>query len=331
MLSDPDKLLADGVCAGNRRALAKAITLLESSRPEHHARAQALLNALLPRTGQSLRLGISGIPGAGKSTFIEAFGLALVAAGHKVAVLAIDPSSSVTGGSILADKTRMERLSASDAAYVRPTPAAGALGGVAVRTRETLLLCEAAGFDVILVETVGVGQSEMAVAGMTDLLVLLQLANTGDDLQAMKMGVRELADIIVINKCDLDPTAASRAELQLASALRVTRANANTTATAAHEPIPVLRTSATTGEGIEAFSNAVAELHATRRADGRLQARRREQSLNWMWDLVNSSLATRFREHPAVRAALQQTVAAVAESRLAPSSAAHGLLELFGS
>ncbi len=316
MLSDPDKLLAGGVCAGDRRALAKAITLLESTLPDHQARAQALLNTLLPRAGQSLRLGISGAPGAGKSTFIEAFGLMLVAAGHKVAVLAVDPSSSLTGGSILADKTRMERLSASSAAYIRPTPSSGTLGGVAGRTREAMLVCEAAGFDIVLVETVGVGQSETAVAGMTDLLVLLQLPNTGDDLQAMKKGVMELADVIVVNKCDLDPNAASRAESQLAAAVRSK---------------PVLRASATTGEGIEAFWKAVSGLHEARRADGRLATRRSQQSLTWMWDLVNASLNATFREHPAVRAALQDTVTAVSESKLAPATAAQSLLDLFRS
>lgn len=315
-MSDPDKILAGGVCAGDRRALAKVITLLESTLPEHQARAQALLNTLLPRAGQSLRLGISGAPGAGKSTFIEAFGLMLVAAGHKVAVLAVDPSSSLTGGSILADKTRMERLSASNAAYIRPTPSSGTLGGVAGRTREAMLVCEAAGFDIVLVETVGVGQSETAVAGMTDLLVLLQLPNTGDDLQAIKKGVMELADVIVVNKCDLDPDAASRAELQLAAALRSK---------------PVLRASAATGEGIEALWKAVSGLHEARSADGRLAARRSQQSLTWMWDLVNASLNARFRDHPAVRAALQETVAAVSESKLAPAAAAQSLLDLFGS
>jgi LAO/AO transport system kinase len=328
VLIDADKLLAAGVCSGDRRALAKAITLLESTLPDHQARSQALLNTLLPRAGQSLRLGISGAPGAGKSTFIEAFGLRLVAAGHKVAVLAIDPSSCVTGGSILADKTRMEQLAASNAAYIRPTPSSGALGGVAGRTREAMLLCEAAGFDVVLVETVGVGQSEIAVAGMIDLLVLLQLPNTGDDLQAMKKGVMELADVIVVNKCDLDPTAASRAELQLAAAVRALSATGNP---AHNHTAPVLRASAATGEGMEAFWKVVSELHETCRVDGRLATRRRDQALNWMWDLVNTNLTSRFRDHPAVRAALPQTAAAVAESRLAPASAAQSLLDLFGS
>ena len=196
---------------GDRRALAKAITLIESTRADHRAQADVLLDELLPHTGQSLRLGISGVPGVGKSTFIEALGLFLIDKGHRVAVLAVDPSSSVSGGSILGDKTRMERLSVSDAAFIRPSPTSGALGGVAEHTREALLLCEAAGFDVVIVETVGVGQSETTVAGMTDLFVLLQLPNAGDDLQAIKRGVMELADLVVINKADLDDAAATRA------------------------------------------------------------------------------------------------------------------------
>ena len=185
-LTPVDQALADGVRAGDRRALAKSITLLESTRADHRARADELLNTLLPNTGHGMRLGISGVPGVGKSTFIETLGLALIAKGHRVAVLAIDPSSSLSGGSILGDKTRMERLSVSDAAYIRPSPASGTLGGVAEKTRETMLVCEAAGFDVVIVETVGVGQSETAVASMTDLFVLLQLPNAGDDLQAIK-------------------------------------------------------------------------------------------------------------------------------------------------
>ena len=218
MISLPD---VAGVLSGDRRALAKAITLIESTRADHRALADALLDAALPSSGKSLRLGISGVPGVGKSTFIEAFGLFLIEQGHRVAVLAVDPSSSVSGGSILGDKTRMERLSVNDAAFIRPSPTSGALGGVAEHTREALLLCEAAGFDVVIVETVGVGQSETAVAGMTDLFVLLQLPNAGDDLQAIKRGVMELADLVVINKADLDDAAATRAQAQITSTLRI--------------------------------------------------------------------------------------------------------------
>ncbi|MCB2022302.1 MAG: methylmalonyl Co-A mutase-associated GTPase MeaB, partial [Burkholderiaceae bacterium] len=207
--------------AAQRRALAKAITLLESTRADHRARADALLNALLPHSGKAFRLGISGVPGVGKSTFIEALGLYLIARDMRVAVLAIDPSSSVSGGSILGDKTRMERLATDEHAYVRPSPASGTLGGVAEKTREAMLVCEAAGHDVVIVETVGVGQSETAVAGMTDMFVLLQLPNAGDELQAIKKGVMELADLVVINKADLDEDAATRSRAQITSAMRL--------------------------------------------------------------------------------------------------------------
>jgi LAO/AO transport system kinase len=331
MLIDADKSLVESVGAGDRRALAKAITLLESTQPSHQERASAVLDALLPRSGKSLRLGISGAPGVGKSTFIETLGLTLISRGHRVAVLAVDPSSTVTGGSILGDKTRMERLSMSDAAFIRPTPSSGALGGVAERTRETILLCEAAGFDVVLVETVGVGQSEITAAGMTDLFVLLQLPNAGDDLQAMKKGVMERADIVVVNKADLDDTAAARAELQIATALRALQASGNPARAAASSVCPVLRLSAQTGTGTDAFWKQASEIHAARRADGRFAARRREQALNWMWELVNANLLAEFRRHPAVSAALPQMLAAVTRAELAPVSAARALLDLFGS
>jgi LAO/AO transport system kinase len=331
VLTDADTALVEGVAARDRRALAKAITLLESTQPQHQERARAVLDALLPRTGNSLRLAISGAPGVGKSTFIETLGLALIAHGHKVAVLAVDPSSTVTGGSILGDKTRMERLSTSDAAYIRPTPSSGTLGGVAERTRETILLCEAAGFDVVLVETVGVGQSEITAAGMTDLFVLLQQPNAGDDLQAMKKGVMERADIVVVNKCDLDDTAAGRAELQITAALRALRASGNPAHAEATSMTPVLRLSAQTGAGTAEFWKQVSELAAARRADGRFAERRREQALNWMWELVNANLLAGFRRHPAVSAALPETIAAVTRSQLAPASAARTLLDLFGS
>jgi LAO/AO transport system kinase len=331
VLSDLDKSLIEGVCAGDRRALAKAITLLESTRPDHKERAHAVLAALLPHTGKSLRVGISGVPGVGKSTFIEAVGLALIATGHKVAVLAVDPSSTVTGGSILGDKTRMERLSANDAAYIRPTPSSGTLGGVAERTREAILLCEAARFDVVIVETVGVGQSETTVAGMTDLFVLLQLPNAGDDLQAMKKGVMELADVVLVNKCDLDAAAAARAESQVTNALRVLRASGNPAhANGAGAP-RVLQISALAGTGVAEFWQHAQEFQAAQRANGRFDGRRREQALTWMWDLVQASLLGEFRRHPAVQAALPDTLSAVSESRLAPTTAARTLLELFAS
>jgi LAO/AO transport system kinase len=329
-LDDDDRALADALVAGSgmarRRALAKAITLLESTRTDHRVRADALLNALLPRTGQSFRLGISGVPGVGKSTFIEALGLALIGRGHRVAVLAIDPSSSLSGGSILGDKTRMEQLSVRDEAFIRPSPTSGALGGVTERTRETLLLCEAAGHDIVIVETVGVGQSETAVARMTDLFLLLQLPNAGDDLQAIKRGVMELADLVVINKADLDGAAATRAQAQITSALRVFGLHGNP----AHRgSAPVLQASALKGEGIDAVWSVVEAEVARRRASGAFDARRRDQALAWMWDLVHARLMSDFHHHPAVRAALPRTLDDIAQGRVAPSAAARALLATY--
>jgi len=225
MLAAGDQALVDAVLgehgAAQRRAIAKVITLLESTRADHRGRAEEVLNALLPAAGRSLRLGISGVPGVGKSTFIETLGLDLIDRGHRVAVLAVDPSSSVSGGSILGDKTRMDRLSVHPQAFIRPSPSGGTLGGVAEKTREAMRVCEAAGYDVVIVETVGVGQSEAAVAGMTDIFVLMQLPNAGDDLQAIKRGVMELADLVLINKADLDQDAAVRAQAHITSALRL--------------------------------------------------------------------------------------------------------------
>jgi LAO/AO transport system kinase len=317
-----DQALVDAVLGppgpAQRRAIAKAVTLLESSREDHRTRADAVLNALLPASGKALRLGISGVPGVGKSTFIEALGLFLVGAGHRVAVLAIDPSSSLSGGSILGDKTRMEKLSVHERAYIRPSPASGTLGGVAEKTRESMLVCEAAGHDVVIVETVGVGQSETAVAGMTDVFALLQLPNAGDDLQAIKRGVMEMADLIVINKADLDVDAATRARAHITSALRLLH----------RTPPPVLQMSARTGEGIEAFWRTVMELRDRDAASGALQRRRHEQDRAWMWGLIEAGLRSRFRTHPRVREALPAVSADVEGGLLAPSVAARRLLEL---
>ena len=270
-----DRRLADGIAAGERRALAKAITLVESTRADHQLRAQDLLNALLPHSGNAIRLGISGSPGAGKSTFIEALGMWLIERGHKVAVLAVDPSSSVSGGSILGDKTRMERLSMRTEAFIRPSPSAGSLGGVAEKTREAMLLCEAAGFDVVIIETVGVGQSETTVAGMVDAFCLLQLPNAGDDLQAIKKGIVELADIVVINKADIDPRATAAARSQWAGALTMLRP-----ATPHWKP-PVLTVSALREEGIAAFWETVEKYRAALNGAGALAEKRRRQALDW--------------------------------------------------
>jgi LAO/AO transport system kinase len=325
MLPAQDQALLDAVLGppgpAQRRAVAKCITLLESTRADHRARADALLNALLPRTGQAFRLGISGVPGVGKSTFIEALGLFLIERGHRVAVLAVDPSSSVSGGSILGDKTRMERLSMDQRAYIRPSPASGTLGGVAEKTRESMLVCEAAGFDVVIVETVGVGQSETAVSGMTDLFVLLQLPNAGDDMQAIKKGVMELADLVVINKADLDPDAATRARAQITSAMRLLGGHT-------HSVTQVLQLSALKATGLSEFWQAVDDQRRQRQSSGALDARRHQQDQAWMWERIEAGLRERFRQHPAVRAALPQITNDVRAGVLAASVAARRLLDL---
>ncbi len=318
-----------GVLQGERRALAKAITLFESTRGDHRARADAVLNALLPNTGRAMRLGISGVPGVGKSTFIEALGLALIKQGHRIAVLTIDPSSSLSGGSILGDKTRMELLSVNDAAYIRPSPASGTLGGVAEKTREAMLACEAAGYDIVIVETVGVGQSETAVASMTDMFVLMQLPNAGDDLQAIKKGVMELADLVVINKADLDADAAMRAEAQITGALRIFSPHGHAAHGAERWTTQIIQLSALKAQGIAAFWSQVERFMQLRRASGEFDARRRSQALAWMWDIVHARLQADFHAHAAVRAALPQTLGDVDAARVAPSSAARALLDLF--
>ena len=322
VLSAEDAQLAAGVLAGERRPLAKAITLVESLNDDHQLRAQALLERLLPKTGGAVRVGLTGVPGVGKSTFIEALGLYLIEQGKRVAVLAVDPSSSVSGGSILGDKTRMEKLSQRPEAFIRPSPSAGSLGGVADKTREALLLCEAAGFDVVLVETVGVGQSETAVAGMTDCFVLLQLPNAGDDLQAIKKGVVELADLVVFNKADIDPVAAERAASQMRSALAMLHP------ASIHWRPPVLRVSAARAEGIAEFWQAVLAHRRVLADAGELEARRRHQAVSWLWQLIDSGLRHRFREHPAVVAALPELTRAVEEGGTTPTVAAHRLLAL---
>ena len=312
-----------------RRAMAKAITLLESTRADHRAQADALLTALLPHTGKAFRLGISGVPGVGKSTFIEALGLYLIAQGHRVAVLAIDPSSSVSGGSILGDKTRMDKLSVHEMAYIRPSPSSGTLGGVAEKTREAMLVCEAAGYDVVIVETVGVGQSETAVAGMTDMFVLLQLPNAGDDLQAIKKGVMELADLVVINKADLDPKAATRAQAQITSSLRLLGLHGNPEHAHHDDKLwhpKVIQISALLGQGVDAFWAEVSAFRRLQTANGRLAARRQQQALAWMWERIDAGLKQAFRQHPQVRRLLPAMEADVAQGRVPASTAARILL-----
>ncbi|MFO1274302.1 MAG: methylmalonyl Co-A mutase-associated GTPase MeaB [Rubrivivax sp.] len=314
-----------------RRAVAKAITLLESTRADHRQRADALLEALLPHAGGAFRLGISGVPGVGKSTFIEALGLWLIARGHRVAVLAVDPSSSVSGGSILGDKTRMEQLSVHERAFIRPSPASGTLGGVAEKTREAMLVAEAAGYDIVIVETVGVGQSETAVAGMTDMFVLLQLPNAGDDLQAIKKGVMELADLVVINKADIDADAATRARAQITSALRLIGQHGHPDqidATAWHAQ--VIQLSALRSQGLDEFWQQVSRFRELQSASGRAQQRRRQQARAWMWERIDAGLRAAFRQHPAVRAVLPATLRQVDEGSLIASVAARRLLAAMG-
>jgi LAO/AO transport system kinase len=313
-----DDLLARG--SAQRRALAKTITLIESVRADHQQRAQQVLNTLLPHTGQAIRIGISGVPGAGKSTFIEALGIWLIDQGKRLAVLAVDPSSSVSGGSILGDKTRMELLCQREAAFIRPSPSAGSLGGVADKTREAMLACEAAGYDVIIVETVGVGQSETAVAGMVDMFCLLQLPNAGDDLQAIKKGIVEIADMVVINKADIDPKAAQVARAQWKNALHMLRP------TSPNWSPPVIMLSALHKEGIAEFWAQVEQYDAALKPTGEFAARRQRQSVDWMWSLINSGLQQFFQRHPRVRASLVTLSTAVAEGRTTPGAAAHELL-----
>jgi LAO/AO transport system kinase len=310
--------LADEVRSGDRRALARAITLVESTREDHRDDAVALLDALLPATGDAVRVGISGAPGSGKSTFIEALGTHLVDTGHRVAVLAVDPSSTRTGGSILGDKTRMEELSRRPEAFIRPSPSGGTLGGVARRTREALLVCEAGGFDVVLVETVGVGQSEVAVAGMVDLFCLLLAPGAGDELQGVKRGIVELADLVVVNKADgalLDLARHTAADYQHALHLV--------------GPAQVVLASAVEGTGIaEMWSAVTAQIDAAR-ASGALARRRAEQARESMWAEVTDTLVDRLRADPEVRALVRTMEDDVAAGRCSPAAAARRLLATF--
>jgi LAO/AO transport system kinase len=316
--------LADAIQAGDRPSLARAITLVESTRPDHRDEAVALLDKLLPSTGGAVRVGISGAPGAGKSTFIEALGLYLTDHGHRLAVLAVDPSSSRSGGSILGDKTRMERLSRRPEAFIRPSPSGGTLGGVARRTREALLLCEAAGYDVVLVETVGVGQSEIAVAGMVDAFVLLLAPGAGDELQGVKRGIVELADIVVVNKADGDLAAAARrSAADYANALHLLRPR-----TEGWE-VRVEQVSSLLGEGIDRVWGVIEEHQVTLAASGALGARRADQARDWMWSEVNDGLVDALAGDPAVASEMRALEDDVRAGTISPTAAAQRILRRF--
>jgi LAO/AO transport system kinase len=316
--------LADLVRGGDTMWLARAITLVESRRPDHREAAADLLTMLMPDTGVSDRVGLTGVPGVGKSTFIDQFGSNLTAEGHKVAVLAVDPSSSRTGGAILGDKTRMERLSVDPNAFIRPSPAGGSLGGVARATRESILLCEAAGFDVVLVETVGVGQSETTVSEMVDIFVVLMLSGAGDELQGIKRGVLEIADLIAVNKADGDNVKRARmAALDYRRAIHLmSPASPNWTP-------PVLTCSALTNDGLPEIWEQIVTHRDRLAATGERQERRQRQQIGWMWSLIGDRLLDEFRDSPKVRARLEQVEASVLAGELPPAVAADQLLATF--
>ena len=316
--------IAEGVRAGNVRALAKAITLIESRNLDHSLAATTLLDELLPSTGNSIRIGISGVPGSGKSTFIEAFGMHLLNLGRKVAVLAVDPSSQLSGGSILGDKTRMEELARETDAFIRPSPAGQTLGGVARKTRETMLICEAAGYDVIIVETVGVGQSEIAVASMVDFFLLLQIPNAGDELQGIKRGVMEIADAIVVNKAEGDNRASAElARQQYINALHMLKPKS------LNWQVPALLCSALHVEGVTEVWNTVEDFRSRMRQSGELEEKRKLQASDWMWTLLMEDLKEMFLRDRNVEGLLEQVQEAVAAGVTTPSAAARRLLEVF--
>ena len=311
----------DGILAGHRRMLAKTVTLMESRLPEHGKAAAAIMEKILPHTGKSIRLGITGVPGVGKSTFIENLGVSLADKGHKVAVLVIDPSSRRSGGSILGDKTRMEKLSAHENAFIRPSPAGETLGGVAAKTREVLLLCEAAGFDIIFVETVGVGQSETSVAAMVDFFLVLMLAGAGDELQGIKKGVLELADGITINKADGNNVqAVENAKQELEIALHFMRPESPNWST------PVLTCSSVIEGGTGHVWDMVLDHNKKFKASGEFFQRRKKQSLEWMWTLVQEGLQKRFHTNESIREDIPILSKDVQNDRITPAAAAERLL-----
>ena len=316
--------LAEHVVAGSRAHVARALTLVESSRPDHRDQARELLTLLRPHTGKAIRVGISGVPGAGKSTFCNAMGVRLIERGHKVAVLAVDPSSSRSGGSVLGDRTRMADLAVTDQAFIRPSPSGNHLGGVARATREGMLIMEAAGFDTIIVETVGVGQSEVAVAGMVDTFLLLMIARTGDQLQGIKRGILEMADVITVNKADGDGLQEARvAARELTIAMKLIRSESGGRRT------PVLTSSSYTGDGLDEVWDAVVAHRASLEESGSLAERRAEQQRDWMWALVRDDLLTALRRSPAVKALVPGLEASVSTGELSAVEASAEILAAF--
>ena len=318
------KELAERIQRGERRALAKGITLVESTHPAHRAQAAELLELIMPYTGNSIRLGISGVPGVGKSTFIESFGNYVIGQKHRVAVLAVDPTSAVSGGSILGDKTRMETLSRNENAFIRPSPAGQTLGGVTRRTRETMLLCEAAGFDVIFVETVGVGQSETAVAEMTDMFLLLLLPGGGDELQGIKRGIMELADLVLVNKSDGDQlSAANRTVADYRMALHFLHPRSR------HWQAKVQALSALKNQGVDEVWNTVTAFEQALEAEGEINARRAAQSRAWMWSETADALLTDLKESEDVKSLVETLEKDVTDGTLPPTVAARKLIDVF--
>ena len=323
MIAEDPRFYVDGVLDRNRRVLSKAITLIESARADHQALAREVVDRLMPHTGGAVRLGITGVPGVGKSTFIESLGSMLVAGGRQVAVLAVDPSSSRSGGSVMADKTRMERLSAEPGAFIRPSPSSGTLGGVARKTRESMMVCEAAGFDVLIVETVGVGQSETTVKSMVDFFLVLMLAGAGDEIQGIKKGVLELADAVAINKADEDNVEkAKEARVEYERALRLLKPPSPSWVP------PVMTCSALTLDGVPEIWETVLRHRAVHLKTGELGENRKRQAVDWMWALVEEGLKNRFHRHPTVRERLPGLLRAVESGETAPTLAASGLLAI---
>jgi LAO/AO transport system kinase len=323
MISEDPQFYAQGVLNGDRRLIAKTITVIESSLAAHQRLAHTIVDLLLPYSGKAIRLGITGVPGVGKSTFIESLGTMLVEKGHRVAVLAVDPSSKRSGGSVLADKTRMEKLAVEERAFIRPSPSGGTLGGVARKTRETMIACEAAGFDVIIVETVGVGQSETTVASMVDFFLVLMIGGAGDELQGIKKGILELADAVAVNKADGDNIEkAELARKQYETALHfLAPSSPNWTP-------PVLTCSALEMTGIDVIWETVLQHHKTFTQTGELKANRKKQAVDWMWSLVKEGLKDRFYQHPEVKDILPDTVKDVEKGTIASTVAASRLLDI---